>query len=162
VISHAQLVAILKYDPATGVFLRAKALGNKPAGTVAGWRCPSNGYLHIEIDGKKYAQHRLAFFYMTARWPRRVDHEDLDRTNNKWNNLREATHSQNGANRAAQANSSSGRKGVHWHKGARKWTAEICCDKQRIYLGLFTTEVEASNAYEAKANELFGEFARCD
>lgn len=160
-LTHAQLLLIFKYDPETGIFTRIKRGGSREAGASVGWIDNTNGYPHVQIFGKKYAQHRVAFFYMTGRWPEfEVDHKDGCRTNNRWENLREATSSQNSANRSVQANSTFGRKGVCWHKGAKKWTASVCLNKKSIYLGLFATEAEAAAVYEAKAQELFGEFAR--
>jgi len=162
VISREHLLEIFKYDPDTGVFTRVKRTGSRSTALPVGWVDNTNGYPHVQINGKKYAQHRVAFLYMTGRWPaNQIDHRDGDRTNNRWDNLREATNSQNSANRSVQSNNTFGRKGVYWHKGARKWTASVCLNKKSIYLGLFATESEAAAAYEAKARELFGEFAKC-
>jgi HNH endonuclease/AP2 domain len=153
VITHTELLEILFYGPDTGCLIWLKASSNTIPGTKAGWLDQTNGYFHIQIKGKKYSQHRVVWFYMTGKWPKnQIDHKDRVRTNNRWDNLREATNSQNGVNKEI--------RGTHRH-ACGKWTAEICFNKKRIYLGLFDTEVEARAAYVNKAKELHGEFSRC-
>lgn len=88
-----------------------------------------------------------------------VDHEDGDTLNNAYTNLRMATHSQNGQNRAKQGNTSSKFKGVSYDKYRKRWMTGIMLNKKQIYLGRFVDEVLAAEAYDRKALELFGEFA---
>ena len=94
---------LLSYDPDTGAFqwlveFKFKSLVIKPgdyAGTIN-----SDGYIKITIDGRTYLAHRLAFLFMTGKWPRQtVDHRDRDRTNNSWNNLRDVSQGVNNQNR---------------------------------------------------------------
>lgn len=63
-------------------------------------------------------------------------------------------------NREKQKGTSSKFKGVCWHKRDNGWRAYIRKDGKQLYLGLFTSEAEAACAYDVKAKELFGEFAR--
>ena len=51
-------------------------------------------------------------------------------------------------------------KGVSFNKTANKWTAQIRYNGQRIHLGYFLFESEAVRAYDRKAKELFGVFAK--
>jgi HNH endonuclease len=60
------------------------------AGAVAG-SLNSSGYLIIGIDYRRYLAHRLAFLWVEGRWPDGIDHCNLDRKDNRWCNLREAT-----------------------------------------------------------------------
>lgn len=78
--------------------------------------------------------------------PRQADHTDRDRLNNTRSNLRVVTHAQNGQNKSKQAGTSSRYRGVSWHKGGRKWMAEVEVQGKKTYLGLFTDEERAGEA----------------
>src|SRR5205807_259973 len=121
---------------------------------------PSGTYFRaIEIDGKAYKEHRLAHLYMTGAWPPHLmDHKNGDGVDNRWENIRPATRSQNGANRRIGVNSTTGFKGVSWHHSA--WRARIGRDGRRVLIGKFATKEEAAAAYAAAANAMYGEFAR--
>ena len=95
----------------------------------------------------------------------RTDHADGNGLNNQRANLRAASASQNAMNidnrnLSKPAAISSHFKGVHFDRAAKKWYARIAKDGKRIHLGLFREEVDAATAYNFKAYELFGEFAR--
>ena len=96
-LSHERLKEVLEYDPGTGISTwLVDRTGTARAGARAGCIHKSSGYRVIRIDGKLYREHRVIFFWMTGKWPdKEVDHRDLDKSNNRWHNLREATRSQN-------------------------------------------------------------------
>ncbi|WP_318761860.1 HNH endonuclease [Aminobacter niigataensis] len=155
-ISQRELKELLHYDPKTGIFTSMVQRSVQPAGAIAG-TVDDDGYIRISIRGGKYRAHRLAFLYMTGSFPdREVDHRDRVRTNNAWSNLRTATPSQNGANKASS--SSAGLKGVQSTKSA--FVARIKHNGVRKYLGSFQTAEQAHLAYCRAANDLHGEFAR--
>ena len=89
-----------------------------------------------------------------------VDHIDGSRTNNNWENLRYATSSENGMNAKNRTGGSSVYKGVCYQTQARKWKAAIGLDRKPIYLGLFESEREAAEAYNAAAVEHYKESAK--
>ncbi len=160
-LSHQRLKEVLDYDPETGIstWLVSRG-GNARAGTRAGYIKPG-GYRRIKIDGKLYLEHRLVFFWMTGKWPaKQVDHRDLDRQNNRWHNLREATPTQNTANRRAHKNNTSGAKGVFWGKKAKKWIAQIKVNGVKIHLLATDSKEKAEAWYMAFAELAFGEYAR--
>jgi len=88
------------------------------------------------------------------------DHISGNRLDNRKQNLRPATRSQNLMNKGMQSNNQSGYRGVHWFKHASLWTAKIQKNRQVTHLGYFHTPEEAAHAYDGAARELFGEFAR--
>ena len=99
---------------------------------------------------------------MTGKWPEGdIDHRDLNPSNNRWKNLRDATKSQNLANCKVKRHSGSGIKGVRRNPLAKKesWIAEIRHNRKKIHIGCFPTADSAQAAYWAKAQEIFGEFA---
>lgn len=116
----------------------------------------------IGIEGVGYLAHRLAWLYMTGEWPPagvEVDHVDTNPNNNKWCNLRLLTHSENGFNRGANRNNKTGLKGVHFHKKANKWVAQIVVNGENVYLGLFDSAEVAKIAYDAAARLYHGDYA---
>lgn len=150
-----RLREVLCYDPEVGVFTWIADHQRRRAGDVAGSR-QSNGYRGIMVDGVRYGAHRLAWLYVTGRWPVvEIDHEDTNRGNNAWLNLREATHAQNHQNkRKAHAGSQSGLLGVGWRKDTNQWYAAIQINGVRRYLGLFTDKHEAHAVYLKAKREL--------
>lgn len=95
-----------------------------------------------------------------------TDHINGDKLDNRRNNLRVATRSQNMANRKLNVLKTSNYLGVCLRKQRYKnkiykyWIAQISFNNQRIYLGEYKNEAEASKVYNQKAQELFGEFAK--
>jgi len=150
----------LAYDPTTGVFTwLITPSGRAFAGDVAGYCTAKDARVRITLHGVKMLAHRLAWAYVTGEWPEAlVDHWDGDCTNNRWANLRQATHSQNSANGRKHIDNEN-LKGVAAHKNGR-WGAYICLTGRKKYLGLYDTPREAHEAYKKAAIELFGVFAR--
>jgi hypothetical protein len=102
----------------------------------------------------------VIWLWMTGEWPPdEIDHRDMDGTNNKWGNLRKATHADNMHNQKPRHHNTSGFKGVH-RRANGKWRASIGIDGKRINLGTFSTAAEAGAAYGEAARKLHGEFAR--
>lgn len=115
----------------------------------------SDGYA---INHKLGSMHR---YIMNAPSNMLVDHKKLENTlDNRKENLRLATKSQNASNIKSHVDSTSQYKGVSWRKDTEKWNASITKDGVYYSLGCYSTEEEAALAYDKKALELFGEFAR--
>lgn len=149
---------VLSYDPETGIFRwRIKLSDRAPIGKVAGGRAPK-GQWRIKIDGRYYMAHRLAWFLMTGVWPSEVDHKNRIGRDNRWENLRECTHSQNHANTKCRSDNTSGFKGVQFRKQTGKYQATVVKDGKRVHVGSFARAEDAFEAYCRKAVEMFGEF----
>ena len=87
-----------------------------------------------------------------------VDHIDQNKSNDHITNLRWCTHLQNQHNVGIMRSNSSGYKGIDFHKDANKFRARILINGKSKYLGHFNTAEEASDAYEAVAKIVHGEF----
>lgn len=160
-LTQERLKEKLRYDPDTGLFYHMQNYGPVARGSVAGW-CSRAGYTYIRVDQQDYLAHRLAWFYVTGKWPDAlIDHANLDKADNRFCNLREATKSQNGANGQKRAHNTSGIRGVSFHKRAKKWVASICIHGEQKHLGLFPTKESAAAAYRSASVTFFGEFAPC-
>lgn len=90
----------------------------------------------------------------------KVDHRDGNGLNNQRCNLRAASDSQNSANSRRTPGGSSKYKGVYWDGRKLRWRAVVQKDKVQYRIGRFRDEVDAATAYNLKAYELFGEFAK--
>lgn len=88
-----------------------------------------------------------------------IDHIDRDSLNDCIENLRLATHSQNGANCNRSKTNTTGKKGVWFDRRTQRHGACIRCNGVRVYLGFFATAEEAHAAYLSAAEYCFGEFA---
>lgn len=144
--------ALLKYDKRTGEFTwRVNRRGTVKAGHSAG-SLMEDGYIRIQIDGRQYPAHCLAWFYVHGRWPTiEIDHKDNVRHHNRWRNLREATVAMNRQNlkAAIATNKHSGLLGAHWSADhhPRPWRASIVVQKKRRHIGYFKTAKAAHAAY---------------
>lgn len=145
-LSHGFLLNTFSYDTDTGVFTYKVSRGSKSAGSVAGYLHKS-GYRYIEINGKGYAEHRLAWFYCFQEWPHiNLDHIDRCKTNNSIDNLREVTQEENMWNRSIGKNNTSGFLGVSPYKN--RWRASFLeTSGKPKHLGYFDTPEKASVAY---------------
>ena len=103
-------------------------------------------YMHIEIMGN-----RPEFS--------NIDHINQNRLDNRRENLRFSTFSQNVSNRTILPNNTSGYKGVSWHKLSKKWTVGIQVNHKQIKLGLYQCKIEAAKTYNEAALKYHGEFA---
>lgn len=112
-------------------------------------------YAATHIDGRTVLMHSLLKPSKGV-----VDHIDGDGLNNRQSNIRIATYSENNCNRKVPSNNRSGFKGVFWHKQTRKWAVDIRKGSVRFSLYGFHSAEDAARAYDKKARELHGEFAR--
>lgn len=130
------------------------------AGAEAFTYTDANGYRHGRILGKPYLAHRVIWAMTHGRWPEvHVDHKHGDPANNRPDNLRAATRSENNRNMRPR-DGTSRFKGVCFCKQTGRWMAQSKVGKEQIWLGRHDSEEEAAMAYDAFAADRFGEFAR--
>jgi len=128
-------------------------------GDEAGGNSP-NGYRVIAYKGMRFYTHRAIFLMHHGYLPEYIDHINGDNTNNKIENLREATQTQNLCNRKISSNNTSGVKGVWWDKWKNKWCAEIMIYGKKKHLGRFVDKGEATEVALLARDMLHGSFAR--
>lgn len=138
---------LLSYDKSSGLFRWLEKTSHRvEVGQVAGC-VGKDGYVRIQIAGRKYLCNRLAWLHVTGEWPTlRVDHRDGRPSNNAWLNLRNVTQRVNMQNqRRARSDNGAGLLGAH-RQGAG-FQSSINIDGSPRYLGYFKTADAAHAAY---------------
>lgn len=131
----------LAYDADTGNFTWRKSPGGRArAGSVAGV-LQTHGYRQIKLRGVRQYAHRLAWWFAYGREPAgEIDHINGCRDDNRINNLRECTRSENLQNLSVA-------RGTYFDRRRGKWVAEISAFGRKHYLGSFDDELSARLAY---------------
>jgi len=124
------------------------------AGTITKY-----GYVSILVNRKPYREHKIIFLMFHGYVPKYIDHMDLDKANNRIENLREATARQNCYNRERRPDNTSGVKGVHLIKEKNLWRARCTVDGKRHLIGDFTDIKDAEKALKLFREKHHGEFA---
>lgn len=152
--------ALFRYEPLTGkLYWRVDRISGRgkiqvKAGARAGAISGNGLYRQVWFDGKIVREHQLIWLMQTGDWPEAlVDHQDTDGLNNKWRNLRAATHAQNSHNARLNSRNVAGLKGVRSHRSG-KFQASITA-----HLGTFKSKHAAHAAYVKAAKLLHGAFA---
>lgn len=125
----------------------------RPAGHIDGL-----GYRIIRIGHDGYKAHRLIWLYVVGEWPAypqfEIDHLNGDRSDNRIQNLRKVTKSENQRNGSMRSTNSSGVIGVNWVKSKRRWVARIWDGPRHRYLGQFKSLEDAQQARAAAERDL--------
>lgn len=152
-LTQDRLRAVLDYSIVSGRFYRIST--GKQVGTIT-----NHGYVRIMIDGQNHMAHRLAWLWVTGSWPAvAIDHDNVNRANNGFHNLREATKAQNGHNEGIRRNNTSGVKGVRFNKTNECWDACVRLNYVRHTKSGFSTSAEAAQWVCGKRETLHGSFA---
>jgi hypothetical protein len=145
------LKSIVSYDKETGVFQRKD-------GVKFGFK--DDGYLRSEINGKNYYLHRLAWLYEYGEFPdSHLDHVNGDKADNRIENLRKASRSENLCNVRKTKRNTSGYKNVTFHKESNKWRVKVSVNGKNKSFGLYE-DIELADlvAIEVR-NKFHGQFA---
>lgn len=113
------------------LYWKFSSKGHK-TGSKAGsiWK---NGYVIVKLNYKTYRAHRLIFMMHHGYMPIQIDHKDKNRSNNKIENLRDATSSQQICNVGLRKDNNSGVKGVVWDKPRNKWRVHVWSNKVLVH-----------------------------
>lgn len=155
-ITQAYLQEVFEYKD--GVLFWKVDRRKTKIGSRAG-RTKANGYCEVRIDGKLQGTHRLIFMMFYGFMPRVIDHIDGNPSNNKIENLREATHEENMRNSHRPKNNTSGFKGVYLDRRNGNWIAQCRNSNKNNYLGSFKDIHDAANAVITFRETNHGEFA---
>lgn len=152
------LKQLLDYDPETGaLYWRArpreffqsehgwKVWNAKHAGREA-FTSSSAGYRQGLIFKKKYLAHRVIWKWMTGDEAPELDHENHVRSDNRWDNLRPVTRSQNNQNMSRRSDNTSGVTGIFWEKACSKWRVQIRLNGKRKHIGVYRNFEDAVRA----------------
>lgn len=159
---YEKAAELLDYDPETGLFKwKVRASNACKKGWFAGCR-DGHGYTLIRIGQSLVKTHRLAWFLSEGSVPDQVDHINGSRSDNRVENLRDCTVSQNLCNRHhLSTRNTSGVTGVYWVKTNKRWAAQIKIKGKSSHLGCFTDKDDAIKARKDAELKYYGEFAPC-
>jgi hypothetical protein len=148
----------LHYDPETGIFSWNYARKGIKVSDSVGTTKPS-GYIVVLLKRKMYRIHRLAWLYMTGKWPENeIDHINGDRSDNRFCNLREATKAQNNWNKKVRKDSTTGIKNVLHYPKYGTYYVKITANKVSHSFGPFKTINEAEIVAKQKRAEIHKDF----
>ena len=139
-------ISIWRYDPDVGNFywLISPRYRVNP-GDKAG--CVSQGYYNLSYACDSYRAHRVAWLMMIGEWPQdQIDHINLNKLDNRWVNLRQATNAENCRNQPLKSNNKLGVKGVHRNKRG-EYVAQLIVNGKHVLCSYFETLEDAQDAY---------------
>lgn len=156
-LTQAELKEILDYNPQTGEFKwKINTSSNKiKKDSRAGHIESFFSYCRITIDYKIYQAHRLAWLYVYGKWPKIIDHINGNTLDNKIHNLRSVSQRENSINTIKHRNGHLA--GTYFRKDKNKWQARISISGKIKYIGIYSTQQEAHEAYLKKLKELNNE-----
>lgn len=150
----------LRYEEETGKLFWRNKFNNREAFTCTN----TEGYKCGRFLGERYKAHRVAWAIFYGRDPgiKFIDHVNGDRSDNRIQNLREATAAENCRNTKPKLNATSKFKGVCWSESAKKWRARITSNGKMKHLGYFDCESDAAEVYQTAAKADHKDFIHKD
>jgi hypothetical protein len=148
------------FDYKDGIlYWKVKAANRVKIGSPAGSFDPSTGYHKTHVYRKFHKTHRVIFLYHHGYLPDFVDHIDGDKLNNRIENLRAATKSQNCMNQKISTRNTSGTKGVMWLKREQKWLVALRVNSILHSFGYFKDKELAELVAVEATNKLHQDFS---
>ena len=158
----SELRALLRYEPETWKLYWHEGLKNNSYAGKEAFTAASDGGRRVGMVRRvRFKAHRVCFALIHGRWPvGMVDHIDGDQSNNREENLREATHAQNNSNRGSQNGSASRYVGVSFDKASGKWKGQVYKDNRNHNTPRRVCETAAAIDRDRLAAQLHGQFTR--
>jgi hypothetical protein len=160
--SPERIKEAFNYNPKTGKLTWAIDRRCVHPGDSAGTRVksPKGVFLTVRLDGRLYCVNQVVWCWVTGEWPaEQVDHQNLDSSDNRWDNLREATNQQNCANRGLNTNNKTGYRGVYWYASRQKWVAYLRKNGKHVFFKYFKIKSDAVAAVREARKVHFGEWS---
>ncbi len=132
--TQEELKEFFTYNPETGELLRCDGY----IGRINHW-----GYLIFNFGSVDYYSHRLIWKFVTGEEPVQIDHINGDRTDNRWSNLRNVNHLENGRNQRKKKDNTSGYTGVSYHQSNNKYQAYLTIKGKYIQIGSYNCATRA-------------------
>ena len=157
-LTQAQVLDLFDYKD--GNLYWRKALSNSVRIGAKAGRQDKHLYTRVGIGGKLYWLHRIIFLYHHGFIPSEVDHINMDPTDNRIENLRAATRSQNMQNRKCRADTKSGAKNIFWNSSVNKWQVRMRINGKSAHIGVFEDIEIAKFVASEYRDKYHGAFAR--
>ena len=152
-----KLLELFEYK--NGELFWKKPFGKKTKiGNKAG-RKQSLGYIQVNVNKKSYLAHRIIFAMHNGYFPKFIDHINGNKSDNRIENLREVTASQNLQNTKKPITNTSGYKNVYFHPSRNKWQVKLVVNKTNKSFGYYDDLELADLVAQEVRNKYFGEFA---
>lgn len=153
-ITQSQLKELVNYNQETGIFTWKKRTSNRiKIGDVVG-NLHNLEYVEMSVGGVRCLAHRLVFLYEYGYIPTLIDHINRNKQDNRMQNLREASYSENALNSKIRSDNTSGFKCVYYDKRNNSWEVKI----ENMYIKKYKTLEEASKKALEIRKETAGEF----
>ena len=144
----------LRFDYRDGSLFFKKRTSGVRANLKAGHLSASTGRIVTVIDGKHFFVHRLIWIHHNGTNPTEdIDHIDRNKTNNRIENLRVITRSQNLHNAVARRGNVGGCVGVNWVESRQCWRVSLCINYNQTRLGQYKDYFEACCARKSAENK---------
>ena len=157
VLTQEQALHLFEYRDGN-VFWKNTTHGKIKIGSQVGFLNDA-GYYQVSIYGKKYRVHQIVYLMQNGYIPKEIDHINTIKTDNRIENLREATRVQNMYNKNLSSRNTSGFKGVSWKEKIKKWQVAINVNGKRKYIGVYE-DLELADLVATEARDKYhGKFA---
>ena len=147
------------FEERDGELYRKVTRGGSKAGSRAG-HVGNRGYRIVVVNGRQYMEHRLIWIMHGNDPVQMLDHIDGNQLNNRIENLRPATNSQNQMNMRLPKDNTSGIKGVSWNKREQRWIGQVMLNQKSYRTKFFKDKEECGRAVAELREKLHKDFAR--
>jgi len=151
-IDQAMLLDLFEYRDGE-LYEKTDRASWKKKGSSVGW-VTKYGYKMTEIHGKNYMVHRLIYLMIKGETPIAIDHINRNKLDNRIENLRAATKSNNSKNVSVRADNALGIKNVHWNKSRKTYVVCVSSNGRNVF-HKYEKDLEAAELMAQLAREKY-------